>query len=86
MPSEIRLTPAAAYALNRSCSTVPGLASIEISQSSVSVTVRRTASMSRENPSADMRLGVPPPKKTDDTFRPATARAAHAKSSVSAVT
>ena len=86
MPSEIRLTPAAAYALNRFLSTVPGLASIEISQSSVSVTVRRIASIRRENPSADMRLGVPPPKKTDDTCRPAAARAAHAKSSVSAVT
>ena len=60
---ESRLIPACLSARSFAASIVPGLASVVISQSSVTRKDARISPSSRANTSGASRVGVPPPKK-----------------------
>ena len=69
MPSDSRLTPAAANAAKRSASAEFGLASSVISRSGAAGHSARTRSISAATVSGGISDGVPPPKKTETTSR-----------------
>ena len=69
-PMDKRLMPVCRYALNFSCSKVPGLASRVISMSTANGMRCSTPRSKRPKALALNRLGVPPPKKIELMGRP----------------
>jgi hypothetical protein len=85
-PSDSRFTPAARKPAKRSCSNVPGFASIVTSAPATNGRRARRPASSRSIDAGANRLGVPPPMNAACTLRPHTAGSDCSRSASSAST